>query len=46
LLILGSLAGARHLLDAGTGLFKHDREKCAAPLFIAILQLAVICRLH
>jgi hypothetical protein len=38
LLILGALAGAMQLLDAGIGLFEHDPAKCAGPLFIAVLQ--------
>ena len=43
LLILGMLAGAVQLLDAGIGLYEHDPGKCAGPLFIAILQfLAVV----
>jgi hypothetical protein len=33
LLILGALAGAMQLLDAGIGLFQHDLRKCAGPLF-------------
>ena len=44
LLILGALAGAMQLLDAGIGLFEHDLGKCAGPLFIAVLQFFVcIC---
>jgi hypothetical protein len=35
LLLLGSLAGAMQLLDAGIGMFEHDLGKCAGPLFIA-----------
>ena len=46
LLILGALAGAMQLLDAGIGLFEHDLGKCAGPLFIAILQLLVVYLLH
>jgi hypothetical protein len=46
LLILGSLAGAMQLLDAGIGLFEHDLGKCAGPLFIAVLQLFVVYLLH
>ena len=42
LLILGSLAGAMQLLDAGIGLFEHDLGKCAGPLFIAVLQFFVL----
>ena len=42
LLILGALAGAMQLLDAGIGLFEHDLGKCAGPLFIAVLQFFVI----
>jgi hypothetical protein len=46
LLILGALAGAMQLLDAGIGLFDHDIGKCAGPLFIAILQFFVVYLLH
>jgi hypothetical protein len=46
LLILGSLAGAVQLLDAGIGLFEHDLRKCAGPLFIAVLQFFVVYLLH
>ena len=46
LLLLGSLAGAMQLLDAGIGLFEHDLGKCAGPLFIAVLQFFVIYLLH
>jgi hypothetical protein len=42
LLILGALAGAMQLLDAGIGLFEHDLGKCAGPLFIAVLQFFVV----
>src|ERR1700688_2749937 len=42
LLILGALAGAMQLLDAGIGLFEHDPGKCAGPLFIAVLQFFVV----
>jgi hypothetical protein len=42
LLILGSLAGAMQLLDAGIGLFEHDPGKCAGPLFIAVFQFFVV----
>jgi hypothetical protein len=42
LLILGTLAGAMQLLDAGIGLFAHDPGKCAGPLFIAVLQFFVV----
>src|SRR5580693_2281389 len=38
LLILGALAGAMQLLDAGIGLYEHDLGRCAGPLFIAVLQ--------
>jgi hypothetical protein len=41
-LILGSLAGAMQLLDAGIGLYEHDLGKCAGPLFIAVLQFSVM----
>ena len=46
LLILGSLAGAVQLLDAGIGLYQHDLGKCAGPLFIAVLQFFVVYLLH
>jgi hypothetical protein len=46
LLILGALAGAMQLLDAGIGLFMHDLRKCAGPLFIAVLQFFVVYLLH
>ena len=42
LLILGTLAGAMQLLDAGIGLFQHDLGKFAGPLFIAILQFFAV----
>ena len=46
LLILGALAGAMQLLDAGIGLFAHDLGKFAGPLFIALLQFLVVYLLH
>ena len=46
LLILGAVAGAMQLLDAGIGLFEHDLEKCAGPLFLAVLQFFVVYLLH
>jgi hypothetical protein len=46
LLILGALAGAIQLLDAGIGLFEHDLGKCAGPLLIAVLQFFVVYLLH
>ena len=46
LLILGALAGAMQLLDAGIGLFEHDPGKSAGPLFIAVLQFSVVYLLH
>jgi len=46
LLILGALAGAMQLLDAGIGLFEHDIGKCAGPLSIAILQFFVVHLLY
>src|SRR6202041_1844323 len=46
LLILGALAGAMQLLDAGIGLYEHDLGKCAGPLFIAVLQFLVVYLLH
>jgi hypothetical protein len=46
LLILGTVAGAMQLLDAGIGLFEHDLGKCAGPLFLAVLQFFVVYLLH
>src|SRR6202795_1940580 len=46
LLILGAVAGAMQLLDAGIGLFEHDLGKCAGPLFLAALQFFVMYLLH
>jgi hypothetical protein len=46
LLILGALAGAMQLLDAGIGLFQHDLQKSAGPLFLAVLQFFVVYLLH
>ena len=46
LLILGTLAGAMQLLDAGIGLYERDLATCAGPLFIAALQFFVMYRLH
>jgi hypothetical protein len=46
LLILGTVAGGIQLLDAGTGLFQGDVEKCAGPLVIAVLQFFVVYQLH
>ena len=46
LLILGALAGAIQLLDAGIGLFEHDLGKCAGPLLIAVLQFFAVYLLH
>src|ERR1700678_4393991 len=46
LLILGALAGAVQLLDAGIGLYEHDPGKCAGPLFIAVLQFFAVYLLH
>jgi hypothetical protein len=46
LVLLGTLAGAMQLLDAGIGLFEHDLGKCAGPLFIAVLQFFVVYLLH
>ena len=46
LLILGALAGAVQLLDAGIGLFEQDIGKCAGPLFIAVFQFFVVYMLH
>ena len=46
LLILGALAGAMQLLDAGIGLFQHDLGKFAGPLSIAVLQFFAVYLLH
>ena len=46
LLILGALAGAMQLLDAGIGLYEHDPGKSAGPLLIAVLQFFVVYQLH
>ena len=46
LLILGAVAGAMQLLDAGIGLFEHDLGKSAGPLFIAVLQFVVVYLLY
>jgi hypothetical protein len=46
LLILGALAGAVQMLDAGIGLFEHDLRKCVGPLLIAVLQFFVVYLLH
>jgi hypothetical protein len=46
LALLGALAGAMQLLDAGIGLFEHDLGKCAGPLFIAVLQFFMVYLLH
>ena len=44
--LLGSLAGAMQLLDAGIGLYEQDVGKCVGPLFIAALQFFVVYLLH
>jgi hypothetical protein len=46
LLILGALAGAIQLLDAGIGLFEQDLGKCAGPLLIAVLKFFAVYLLH
>jgi hypothetical protein len=46
LVLMGALAGAMQLLDAGIGLFEHDLGKCAGPLFISVLQFFVVYLLH
>jgi hypothetical protein len=46
LLLLGGLAGAMQLLDAGIGLFAQDLGKCLGPLFIGVLQFWVVYLLH
>jgi hypothetical protein len=45
-LILGALAGAMQLLDAGIGLFERDHGKCVGPLLIVVLQFFVVYLLH
>ena len=42
LVLMGAVAGAMQVLDAGIGLFEHDFGKCAGPLFIAALQFLVV----
>ena len=42
LVLMGTLAGAMQLLDAGIGFFERDLGKCAGPLFIAALQFLVV----
>jgi len=42
LLILGALAGAMQLLDAGIGLFQRDLRKWSGPLLFAVLQFFVV----
>jgi len=46
LLILGTLAGAIQLLDAGIGAFQHDLSKSIGPLVIGVIQLIVVLRLN
>jgi hypothetical protein len=46
LVLMGALAGAMQLLDAGIGLFEHDFGKCAGPLLIAVLQFFGVYLLH
>ena len=46
LLILGALAGAVQLLDAGIGLYEHDLGQCAGPLIITVLQFFVVYLVH
>ena len=46
LLVLGMLAGAIQLLDAGIGLFQHDPGKFAGPFFIAAIQFSVVLLLN
>ena len=46
LVLMGALAGAMQLLDAGIGLFEHDLGKSAGPLLIAVLQFFVVSVLH
>jgi hypothetical protein len=46
LLILGAVAGVMQLLDAGIGLYRHDLQKSAGPLFLAVLQFFVVYLLH
>src|ERR1700691_4633472 len=46
LLLLGALAGAMQLLDAGIGLLEHDLGKCRWAPFFAFLQFFVVYLLH
>jgi len=46
MLILGALAGAMQLMDAGIGLFQHDLGKCVGPLFLGVLQFFVVYLLY
>jgi hypothetical protein len=46
LLILGTLAGAMQLLDAGIGLYERDLGKCAGPLLLAALEFFAMYRLQ
>src|ERR1700683_4493659 len=46
LVLMGTLAGAMQLLDAGIGFFERDLGKCAGPLLIAVLQFFVVSVLH
>jgi hypothetical protein len=46
LLVLGVLAGAVQLLDAGVGLVQHDLGKSIGPLVIAALQFLATARLN
>ena len=46
LVLMGAVAGAMQVLDAGIGLFEHDFGKCAGPLFIAALQFLVVYLFH
>jgi hypothetical protein len=42
LFILGSLAGAIQILDAGAGLMQHDIGKTIGPIVLALLQAAAL----
>ena len=46
LLILGTLAGAIQLLDAGVGLLQHDPGKVIGPLVIAAFQFFAVYLLN
>lgn len=46
LLVLGGLAGAMQVLDAGIGLFNQDMGKFGGPLFLGVLQFLAVYTLY